>query len=199
MRAELAGERPHRLVLRAGGDPQAAVTLRSRFRDQLSKQDAADALASHAVLDAESDFGLRIRGLIGRMQLRRAAYHAVLDIGDDDSTVVSAFRGIAFDEVVIHEAMKAIMSALRIEPQQVVAQLRQFLLLTQRPNVAPGTRRTGNVFVSHGNTPLGWPSRRRRIPRPPILCIATWNPRLLSASNKGNISRILAPQGFRYR
>src|SRR5229473_863196 len=159
MRTELVGERPHRLILRTRRDPQAAVTLRSRFRDQPSKQNAADALASHARLDAEGDLCLRIRGMIGRMQLRRAAYHAVLDIGDDDSTVDSAFRGIALDEVVIHEAMKAIVSALRIEPQQVVAQLRQFLLLTQRPNVAPGTRRTGNVFVSHGSTPLGCPSR----------------------------------------
>jgi len=52
----------------------------------------------------------------------RAAHHAVLDISDDDSAVVSAFRGIAFDEIVIHEAVKAIMPALPIESQKVIAE-----------------------------------------------------------------------------
>src|SRR6267142_16537 len=122
MRTELAGECPHRLVLRAGGDPQEAVTLRPRLGDQLSEQDAADALASHAGLDAESDLRQRIRGLIRRMELRRAAYHAVLDVRDDDGAVVSAFGGIAFDEIIIHEAVKAIMPALPIEPQKVIAE-----------------------------------------------------------------------------
>src|SRR5712672_4866098 len=122
MRTELAGERPHRLVLRAGRDPQEVVTLRARFGDQLSEQDAADALASHAGLDAESDLRQRIRGLIGRMELRRAAYHAVLDVRNDDGAVVSAFRGITFDEIIIHEAVKAIVSALPIEPQKVIPQ-----------------------------------------------------------------------------
>jgi hypothetical protein len=56
------------------------------------------------------------------MELRRAAYHAVLDIRNDDGAVVSAFRGIAFDEIVIHEAVKAIMPALPIEPQKVIAE-----------------------------------------------------------------------------
>src|ERR1700704_625242 len=116
MRPELVGERPHRVILCAGGNPQRVITLRPRFRDQLSKQDAADALASHARLDAEGDLWLRIQGLIGRMKLRRAADHAVLDISDDDRAVIGAFRGIAFNETVIHETMKAIMSARRIEP-----------------------------------------------------------------------------------
>jgi len=73
-------------------------------------------LPPHARLDAESDLGLGIRGLIGRMQFRRAAYHAVLDVSDDDGAVVGAFGGVAFDEVVIHEAVKAIMPARGIEP-----------------------------------------------------------------------------------
>ena len=60
-------------------------------------------------------------GLLGRMQFRRAAHHTVLDIGDDHRAIASAFRGIAFDEAVIHEAVEAIMAAGRIEPQQVVA------------------------------------------------------------------------------
>ena len=77
------------------------------------------------------------------MQFRRAAHHAVLDIGDDDGAIVGAFRGIAFDEAVIHEAVEAVMTALRIEPQQMIAQQRQFFLLTQRPNVAPGKRSNG--------------------------------------------------------
>ena len=39
------------------------------------------------------------------------------------------FCGIAFDEAVIHEAMKAIVTAGAIEPQQMIAQQRQFFLL----------------------------------------------------------------------
>src|ERR1019366_7295312 len=99
------------------------------------------------------------------MQFRRAAYHAVFDVSDDDGAVIGAFGGIVFDEAVIHEAVEAVMAALLIEPQQMIAQKRQLLLLTQRPDAAAGKRRMGNVFVSHVITPLGWPSRRRRIPR----------------------------------
>ena len=124
MRAELAGERPHRLILRAGRDPQGAVAFRSGFRGQLFEQDAADALPSHARLNAESDLRQRVRGLIRRMQFRRAAHDAVLDIGDDHSAIVSAFGGIAFDEVVIHEAVEPVMTALWIEPQKMIAQQR---------------------------------------------------------------------------
>src|SRR3982074_2438591 len=118
MRAKLVGERPHRLVLRTGSDPEGAVAPRSRFRDQLFEQDAADALPSHARLDAESDLRQCVRGLIRRMQFRRAAYHAILEIGDDDRAIGGALRGIAFDETVIHEAVEAIMTALPIEPQE---------------------------------------------------------------------------------
>jgi hypothetical protein len=39
------------------------------------------------------------------------------------------------------------MTAFRIEPQQVIAQQRQFFLLKQRPDVAPGEHQSGNVFV----------------------------------------------------
>ena len=106
------------------------------------------------------------------MQLRRAAYHAVFEIGDDDRAIVGAFRGIAFNEAVIHEALEAVMTAHAIEPQQMIAQQRQFLLLTQDPNIALGTCRMGEILIGHVITPLGWPSRRRRIPRPQILCIA---------------------------
>jgi len=90
---------------------------------------AADALAPHTRLDAESDLRQCVGGLIGRMQLSRAAHHAVLDIGDDDGTVVGAFRGITFDKTVIHEAVEAIMTASPIKPQQMIAQQRQLFLL----------------------------------------------------------------------
>ncbi len=89
------------------------------------------------------------------MQFRRAAHHAVLDIGDDDGAVVGAFRGVAFDEAVVHEAVEAIMAALAVEPQQMIAQQRQFFLLAQRPNVAPGTRPAHKYLVAHVKTPLG--------------------------------------------
>ena len=77
------------------------------------------------------------------MQFRRTAHHAVLDIGDDDGAIIGAFRGVALDEAVIHEAIEAVMSAVRIEPQQMIAQQRQFFLLIQRPDVAAGERSNG--------------------------------------------------------
>jgi hypothetical protein len=41
------------------------------------------------------------------------------------------------------------MAAFRVEPQQMVAQQRQFFLPVQRPDGAPGKRRTGNVKLVH--------------------------------------------------
>jgi hypothetical protein len=106
------------------------------------------------------------------MQFGCTAHHAALDIGDDDRAIVSAFCGIVFDETVIHEAMETVVTAFRIESQEMIAQQRQFFLLTQRADGALREGRTRNVLVVHSKTPLGRPSRRRRIPRQPILCIA---------------------------
>src|SRR5439155_834048 len=61
LRAELVGERPHRLVLRTGGDPQALVALGTRHRDQLAKENAADTPPTHRRFDAERDLGERVR------------------------------------------------------------------------------------------------------------------------------------------
>src|ERR1700736_167118 len=83
------------------------------------------------------------------MQFRRAANHATLQVGDDDGTIVSAFAGVALNEAVIHEAVEAVMAALRVEPQQVIAQQRQLVLPAQRPNDAPGRRRTGSLLIVH--------------------------------------------------
>jgi hypothetical protein len=53
--------------------------------------------------------------------------------------------------------VEAIMSALSIEPQEMIAQQRQFFLLAQRPDVALGKRGTAGVLVIHFKTPLGGP------------------------------------------
>ena len=163
LRAELVGKRPHRLVLRAGGDPQALVALGTRFRDQLAEQDTADTPPAHRPLDAERDLGKRIRRLVRRMQFGRAANHAVLEKGDDGRAVIGAFLGVALDEAVVHEAMETVAAAVAVEPQQVIAQQRQFFLLAQRADAGIGER-SRNVREVHGLTPLREPSRRRRIP-----------------------------------
>src|SRR5450755_1812215 len=111
------------------------------------------------------------------MKFGCAMNHAALDVGDNDGAIIGAFGGVALDETVIHEAIEAVMTALRIEPQQMIAQQRQLLLLAQRPDVALGRRRTGDVVVSHVKNSSWWPSRRRRIPRRLILCTAPWNSR----------------------
>src|SRR5882724_3705746 len=107
------------------------------------------------------------------MQFRSAPDHAIFEIGNDDGAVAGAFCGIAFDEAIFYEAAEAVAAARRIKPQQMIAQQGQFFVLIQRANHALGGGRTATVWVAHVKSPLGWPSRRRRIPRPSILCAAT--------------------------
>jgi hypothetical protein len=98
------------------------MALPARLRDQPLKQQAADALAAHAFLDAEGDLGPSVVRLLRRMQLRRAANHPALHVGNDDRAIVGTFGRIAFDKTVIEIAVETVVAALRIEPQQVIAQ-----------------------------------------------------------------------------
>src|SRR5262249_33954027 len=50
---------------------------------------------------------------------------------------------------VVHIAVEAIMPGLGIEPQQMIAQERQFLVLTQGSHIAKTGPRTERVFVWH--------------------------------------------------
>src|ERR1700726_1054225 len=100
------------------------------------------------------------------MQFGGATHHAALDVSHDDGAIIGALASIAFDEAVTNESVEAIVTALAIEPQEMIAQQRQFFLLTQRANGAFGWHRTGRFLVVHFITPLGSPSRRRRIPSP---------------------------------
>jgi truncated hemoglobin YjbI len=45
-----------------------------------------------------------------------SAHHAILEIGDDQRSVVGAFFGVTLDEAVVHEAVEAIMAAATVEP-----------------------------------------------------------------------------------
>src|SRR5437763_17143729 len=110
MRAELSRERAHRIILRTGGDAQAAIAFPARFPDQTLEQQAADAAPPHAVLDAEGDLGkLAVR--LRRMQLRRAAHQAVFHIGNDDGAVGGTSGSITLDETVIQDAVETIVTA----------------------------------------------------------------------------------------
>src|SRR4029077_11373758 len=91
------------------------------------------------------------------MQLGCAADDAVLHVGNDDRAVTCALFGIAFDEAVIQEAVEAVVPASRIEPQQVIAQQRQFFLLAECPHIAEARPRTKGIFVWQVKTPLGGP------------------------------------------
>ena len=143
MRAKFIGERSHCVVARAGGDTQFLVALGSRHRDQLAEQDRADTVPAHAALDAERNLGNRIIGLVGRMQLGRPAHHAFVQVCNNDGAVIGALFGVALDKTVVHEAVKAIMAAAAIQPQKVIAQKRQFLLLAQRTDRPLRTRQIG--------------------------------------------------------
>ena len=87
------------------------------------------------------------------MQFGRAANHAVLEKGDDGRAVIGAFLGVALDEAIVHEAMETVAAAVAVEPQQVIAQQRQFFLLAQRADAGIG-KRSRNVREVHGLTPL---------------------------------------------
>ena len=143
-----------RIPLMANGtiDPQACVALGAGLADQPCEQDAADASAPHRRLHAEGDLGLGVRRQLGRMQFRGAAHHPILDIGDDDGAIMRAFFGITFDKAVVDEAVEAIMAASMVEPQQVIAQQRQFFPLAQRPHRARDTE-AGMISV-HVKNPL---------------------------------------------
>src|SRR5438477_5796469 len=108
------------------------------------------------------------------MQFGCAPHHVILDVGDDGGAVVGAFFGVTLDKAVVHETVETVMAAGSIQSQQVIAQQRQFLLLAERSDVAPGARRTGDGFVSHSPTPRGSPRGGVRIPRNLILCVAPY-------------------------
>src|SRR5215204_5944394 len=74
------------------------------------------------------------------MQFRRAPNHAVFEEGDDGRAVIGAFLGVALDEAIVHEAMETVAAAIAVEPQQVIAQQRQFFLLAQRAHATIGER-----------------------------------------------------------
>ena len=139
MRAELVGERPHCRVLRACGDAQLPVALCARFRDQLPEQETADAAPPRRSLHAECDLRKGVRRLLWRVQFGRSPHYPVLEVGDNDRAIVGAFFGIALNEAVVDEAMKAIIAARSIKPQKMIAQQGQFFVLAERPYGTSGS------------------------------------------------------------
>src|ERR1700761_2097132 len=67
MRAKFLRQRPHRVVLRTGGDAQSGKALAARLRDQSPKQRATDATTAHGILDAKGDLRLAVWRLLRRM------------------------------------------------------------------------------------------------------------------------------------
>ena len=89
------------------------------------------------------------------MKFRSTANHAVLEISNHDRSVVRAFFRVTLDEAVVHEAVEAVMTARMIEPQQMIAQQRQLLLLAQGPNLGCGERRADEFLVAQILAPPG--------------------------------------------
>ena len=85
------------------------------------------------------------------MKLRRAANHTVFEITDDERPIARAFFGIALDETVVHEAVKAVMPALVIKSQQMIPEQRQFFLPAQCANGPSGRYRMRRLVVVHVN------------------------------------------------
>ena len=144
MRAKLFGKRTHGLILCARRDPQALETFPARFGDQAAEQHGADVLAAGGGFHAEGDLGQRIA--FRRMQLGRTADHAIDDIGDDHGAVLGTARGVTLDETVVEKTVEAVVPAFGIEPQQMIAQKRQFFLLAQGPHIAPNGLRAVGFF-----------------------------------------------------
>lgn len=95
---------------------------------------------------AEGDLGQRIA--LGRMQLGRTADHAIDDIGDNNGAVLGTAGGVTLDKTVVEKTVEAVVPAFGIEPQQVIAQKRQFFLLAQGPHVALNGLRAVGYFKS---------------------------------------------------
>src|SRR6476620_10173128 len=74
------------------------------------------------------------------MQFGGAPNNAIFKEGDDRRAVIGAYFGVALNEAVVHEAMETIAAAVAVEPQQVIAQQRQFFLLAQRAHAGVGER-----------------------------------------------------------
>src|SRR5690349_12761967 len=81
------------------------------------------------------------------MQFGRAPDHAILKEGNDDRAVIGALLGVTLDEAVVQEAVETVAAAVAVEPQQVIAQQRQFFLLAQRAYARIGERRRDNGEV----------------------------------------------------
>src|SRR5262249_34080118 len=71
--------------------------------------------------------------------------------------VAGASLGIALDEAVIEKSVKAVVAALRVKAQQVIAQQRQFFPLAQGTHVAKPRPRAETISVLHVNAPLRSP------------------------------------------
>jgi len=153
-RAELARKRTHRFVVCAGGDAQPPVAGALCFGEQRLEQHAADAAAAQVMLDAEGDLGGAIGGAFWRVQLGGRVHLAVLKVADNDDAIVQTADGISDDEVLIDRAVEAIAPAPRIEPQQVVAQKRQFGGL-QHPDFSLRQGARARQNLGHSQTPRG--------------------------------------------
>ena len=98
------------------------------------------------------------------MQFGGAKHLAVLDIGDHHRAIGKAARRIGFDKALIGRAVEPVAPALGIEPQEMLPQQRH--LARGEVLMLPLAGSPFMVIL------LVKPSRRRRIPRPSILCVA---------------------------
>ena len=80
------------------------------------------------------------------MQLGSTADHAINDIGDDHGAVLGTPGGVTFDKAVVEKTVEPVVPAFGIEPEQVIAQKRQFFLLAQGPHIALNGPRAGGFF-----------------------------------------------------
>jgi len=98
------------------------------------------------------------------MQFGSRVNPAVLDVTEHDHAFAKAACGIFDQELIVDDAVKAIATAPRIEPHQMV--LQQLLLpLRQHADHSAATDRC-NIQLLHSSNSSWWPSRRRRIPSP---------------------------------
>ncbi|MGY3649040.1 hypothetical protein ACVWW2_004331 [Bradyrhizobium sp. LM4.3] len=80
------------------------------------------------------------------MQLGCTADHAVDDVSDDHSAVLGTAGGVTLDKTVVEKTVETVVPASGIEPQQVIAQKRQFFLLAQGPHIALNGLRAVGFF-----------------------------------------------------
>jgi hypothetical protein len=120
---EATGQTFHRGILRVGRDAQPLVAKCTRSLDETREKQTAQTAVLKLSLYTERDFPSRF-GIIGTLvKLRRAKHFTVLDITDDERSILKATIRVSGDERIVGRTVESVTPALSIKSQQMRLEL----------------------------------------------------------------------------